>query len=389
MNYGITGKLYKAISSCYEGTTCRIRLNQYVSDPFQNNIGVRQGDNLSPTLFITFINSLAEEIKRSGVGVNFNGLKVPILLYADDILLMADNEADLQHLLDIAYGWCRKWRLSINTKKTKILHVRTPNEPLSNYVFKFGENPNDILEYTKTYKYLGVLLDEHMNYDTLANDLAGRASKALGSLLANFYANNGMGFRDFKKCYDACITKISEYSAGVWGLCKYPKLDSVHNRALRCYLGVHKYAPIAALQGEMGFTPPDVRRKIELIRLWNHLISLESNRLPRKIFDFEYLNKYSWCAGIYSMFNQLNMNNVYTSKRATDLKLVRDESMKLYEEQFLHVVNNKPKLRTYTFWKENFCTENHVTKHLARNKRSLFAQLRIGILPLKIETCRF
>ena len=90
-----------------------------MSDPFQNNIGVRQGDNLSPTLFITFINSLAEEIKRSGVGVNFNGLKVPILLYADDILLMADNESDLQHLLDIAYGWCRKWRLTINTKKMK------------------------------------------------------------------------------------------------------------------------------------------------------------------------------------------------------------------------------------------------------------------------------
>ena len=39
--------------------------------------------------------------------------------------------------------------------------------------------------------------------------------------------------------------------------------------------------------------------------------------------------------------------------------------------------------------KENFSTENYATKHLARNKRSLFAQLRIGILPLKIETGRF
>ena len=354
MNYGITGKLYKAISSCYEGTTCRIRLNQYVSDPFQNNIGVRQGDNLSPTLFITFINSLAEEIKNSGVGVNYNGIKVPILLYADDILLMADNEADLQQLLDIAYGWCRKWRLSINAKKTKILHVRMSNEPQGNFVFKFGENPNNILEYTQTYKYLGVLLDEHLNYDSLANDLAGRASKALGSLLANFYLNNGMGFRAFKKCYDACITKISDYSAGVWGLGVYPKLDSVHNRALRCYLGVHKYAPIAALQGEMGFTPPDVRRKIELVRLWNHLISLDSDRLPRKIFDCEYLNKYSWCADIYSVFNQLNMTNVYTSKLVTDLKLVKTETMRLHEEHFLHVVSNKPKLRTYKNFERKF-----------------------------------
>ena len=49
----------------------------------------------------------------------------------------------------------------------------------------------------------------------------------------------------------------------------------------------------------------------------------------------------------------------------------------------------KAKLRSYALHKFSFKTEPYVKKYYARNKRSLFAQLRCGILPLKIETGRF
>ena len=61
-------------------------------------------------LFAIFINDLANEIKSSGVGVNLNidsdanNIEITllnILLYADDIVLFAENEVDLQSLLNI------------------------------------------------------------------------------------------------------------------------------------------------------------------------------------------------------------------------------------------------------------------------------------------------
>ena len=48
----------------------------------------------------------------------------------------------------------------------------------------------------------------------------------------------------------------------------------------------------------------------------------------------------------------------------------------------------KPKLRTYAKIKHDFSTVKYLYINLTRSKRSLIAQLRSGILPLRIETGR-
>ncbi len=49
----------------------------------------------------------------------------------------------------------------------------------------------------------------------------------------------------------------------------------------------------------------------------------------------------------------------------------------------------KPKLRTYVLFKQNYCTENYVKYCMSHQQRYLIAQLKLGILPIHIETCRF
>ena len=123
----------KAISSLYSNPKSRVILNDYETDYFDCPIGVKQGDCLSPTLFAIFINDLANEVKNSGVGITLNidgensseELLVNILLYADDIVLFAANEHDLQFVINIVETWCTKWRLEVNLSKTNILHVRS------------------------------------------------------------------------------------------------------------------------------------------------------------------------------------------------------------------------------------------------------------------------
>ena len=111
---GINGNMYRAISSLYSNPRSRVILNEHETEYFDCPVGVKQGDCLSPTLFAIFINDLATEIRNSNIGVILEeGLLINILLYADDIVLFAENEEDLQSLLFIVECWCKKWRLEV------------------------------------------------------------------------------------------------------------------------------------------------------------------------------------------------------------------------------------------------------------------------------------
>ena len=117
LTYGITGKIYRAIQSLYNNITSCVCVNNYLTNVFPVTSGVKQGDTLSPTLFCIYINDLAITLKGKGIGINVNGQYVCLLLYADDLVLLAENEKDLQMLLDITQEWCHKWKLNINREK--------------------------------------------------------------------------------------------------------------------------------------------------------------------------------------------------------------------------------------------------------------------------------
>jgi hypothetical protein len=64
---------------------------------------------------------------------------ISILLYADDTVLIAENENDLQLLLYILNTRCKHKALNINFEKTKIVHFRNPSVPPTNEIFLLGE----------------------------------------------------------------------------------------------------------------------------------------------------------------------------------------------------------------------------------------------------------
>ncbi len=81
-----------------------VKVNNIVTDWFNISIEVRQGDSLSPTLFGLYIN----DVKALNLSINVDDIIISILAFADDIVILAKNEKDLQDILNHVENWCNK-----------------------------------------------------------------------------------------------------------------------------------------------------------------------------------------------------------------------------------------------------------------------------------------
>ena len=383
----IGGKLLESLKSVYSNCHACININNHCTDWFATNFGVRQGDPLSPTLFCLYINDLAEEINQCNSGIDICGEQVKILLYADDIALIADSEINLQVMLNRLHDWCRKWRLKVNINKTNVIHFRPKSQTQSNFEFKYGQHH---IEYTNKYKYLGIILNEHLEYSIIAETLANSGKRALGSIYSKFRRIKGIGCNAYSKLYHTGVTPILDYCAGVWGNNKFEKIDSVQNKAIRWYLGVHSFAPNLAIQGDMGWVNSRTRRKIEMLRYWNVLIKMNESRIPRKILNWEMEKRgLNWTAEIRNLLVEVDMEGCFHNLQDVNLECIRNILCLKDKENWKKDYCEVPKLRSYVLFKSEMCLEPYVYKVINRSHRSILAQLRCGILPLKIETGRF
>ena len=219
--------MYYAVQSILSRTQSCIQLDKNLhTDWFENITGVRQGDSISPTLFSLYINDLVKTLKENGPLMDIGDTLLNILLYADDMVLIADCESDLQTLLDILCEWCRKWRLSVNIDKTQIVHFRPSRKKRSNETFTYGNIP---LKTVSSYKYLGIILDEHLNFNECVKTLATAGGRALGGIISKFKMLRNVGYRTFTKLYHSGVSPILEYSSGVWGYVKGKEIEYVQN----------------------------------------------------------------------------------------------------------------------------------------------------------------
>ena len=216
---GICGPMYNAIASLYSNPRSRIILNEQRTEYFDCPIGDKQGDCLSPTLFAIFINDLANEIKQSDIGVKLNteqdiGVLVNALLYADDIVLIAGTEEELQSLIFIVENWCKKWRLELNLTKTNIMHVRQKHENQSRFWFIFDQKS---VPYSTNYKYLGTTINQFLDFEITAEAQCDSAGRALSAIITKMIKNSGFPYNVYTNLIDSCVNSITDYGGSVIG----------------------------------------------------------------------------------------------------------------------------------------------------------------------------
>ena len=410
-NIGVNGNMYSAISALYSNPKSRVILQDYSTEYFDCPIGVKQGDCLSPTLFAIYINDLAKEVKDSGIGVKLNiddavgnidaDIDVTevniinILLYADDIVLLAENEPDLQFLLNIVEIWCEKWRLEVNLAKTNILHLRVKRKLQSKYMFIFNKRP---VPYCTSYRYLGCNINEHLDYNYTARIQAESAGRALSCIITKMIKNHGFPFSVYTILYQACVCSVSEYGSEVFGFPQYDSTFKIHVRAIRAFLGVQKTATTFGLVSEVDWLLPKYQTQIRMIRQYGRILNLPRHRLIYRVFSWDHALNCSgtintWSNEVKTVLYEHDLNQVFDFQQIFSVKDIvsklRQSMTKKQQNELKTECENKPKLRTFITFKDYEKLPAYIGKPLSFIERKTMCKLRLGILPIRMETARY
>jgi hypothetical protein len=401
---GITGRILAAIRSLYQGFKCSIRLNGIMSDWFGSTCGVKQGCLMSPTLFDLYVDTLATDIQQGNTGIDYNGVNIGILMYADDVVLLANTPAGLQTQLNILNDWCRKWRLSLNRDKTSVIVFRPRNKELQNLSFKCGNVPIGIVA---EYKYLGILLTEHLEWNKTVSALAASASRALGLVIAKAKSFGGFPHAALLAAYNGVVRPIIEYAAEIWGYREYNCVNNIFWRACRNFLGVGRYTPKDGIIGDLGWTPPNIRQQMCVTRLWCRLIHMDDIRLTKKVFNASFhlqqTGRVNWCKHAVKLFSDnrceqlLDFNYVKIHAIKYIVKQFELKVKCIYQEKWFQRLQDdtrvnpcsRNKLRCYRNFKSEIYNEPYTSIIMKKRYRTVFAKFCLGVAPLRIETDRY
>ena len=181
LDKGIGGKIWRVVKNLYREVGSCVRLGKENTDWFSLEVGLRQGCILSPILFSIFIDELAKEVKKVG-GARYGEVVLSLLLFADDIVLVAESAKMLQKMLDVVYRYSKAYRFCFNKDKSNVMVFgRKTGQKIY-----LGEKELQIVE---SYKYLGLMIDKNFNWKKDLENFLEKARKRTRAL----YGGNQRG----------------------------------------------------------------------------------------------------------------------------------------------------------------------------------------------------
>ena len=113
----------KLLRTIYNRGMACVKVGQSKSEVFHVHKGARQGCTLSPWLFNVFIDEVAREAKQDFTsGVKLSTGELEVLLFEDDMVVLADSAERLESNLKAMSEVLSRWELKVNWK-TKVTRV--------------------------------------------------------------------------------------------------------------------------------------------------------------------------------------------------------------------------------------------------------------------------
>jgi exonuclease III len=321
--YGIPSHLLELLRDLHTGTEAHVRVGGEKSEWFSIDQGVRQGCVIAPMLFNMFMDFVVRHALHtfgSDRGVEFlyrigkdlfpsrksnEDQFIPLLLYADDLVLLSTNRTLLHDMIYHLEAWTQRWGLTISVPKTKILssswdtsheervfhiqdfdsfddHDDTDRDDDPLVVRLRGEQVGSVDHFS----YLGSFLSSDGSLD---KEISNRISKAAASFsrLANGLWNNSHISRSVKLCvYRSVVLPILLYGAETWTALKShtDRLNVFHMACLRCILCVSRRDKVSNKSILLRCKLSHISTLVQLHRLrwFGHVCRMDNRRFAKQ-----------------------------------------------------------------------------------------------------------
>jgi Reverse transcriptase (RNA-dependent DNA polymerase) len=283
---GIEEKYIRIIRKVYENATARVKLEK-CGRSFKITKGVRQGDPLSPKLFIAVLQAVFSSLNWTNKGLNVNGKKLSNLRFADDLTLISESKQELVEMIEELKIESEKVGLFMNWKKTKIM----TNDGTSTFAVD-GRN----VEKVEKFKFLGTMLSFK---DREQIEISARISSGWKAFWSykRYFTDKNLARVHKRRLIDMCILPVFTYGAASWTFSDHSAHRlQVEQRAMeRIMLGVNRYHRLTNEKVRKKTQVKDVAATaMELKWRWaGHLARQDEDRISKQIEKWEPNNKRS------------------------------------------------------------------------------------------------
>jgi len=224
-HFGVRGIGLKLIENYLTNRKQCVMIDGVLSDVLSIDLGVPQGSNLGPLLFLIYVNDLPEVSN------------LITKLFADDtcLFLSANTVDDLQNIVNqelksIEY-WMASNKLTINYSKTKFMLIRSEKQQnIGNFTINIDGNP---IERADCFKYLGIDIDANLSWKTHIHSLESELSRLSGFIckLRHYVSYDCLKSFYFVKVYSKLQCVILAW-VGILDSALH-KLSVLHNNIIR------------------------------------------------------------------------------------------------------------------------------------------------------------
>ncbi|GBP22261.1 Putative uncharacterized transposon-derived protein F52C9.6 [Eumeta japonica] len=245
------------IKNIYIKSTSRVKLDR-LGPKINIRRGVKQGDPLSPKLFIAVLQNIMKDLKWEGKGINIDGKYLSNLRFADDIVLFSTSSKQLEEMLTDLSDSSNTIGLQLNTSKTKV----TTNSRQTPIIV--NQTP---IEYVDSYIYLEKLISfKSTRHKDELDRRINMSWKKFCSLKEILKSNLPLKLK--KKVMDSCVLPCLTYGAQTWIYNKYTK-----TKIRTCQRSMER--SILDLKLKDKHRSSDIRHKTKLINAGKHAQQLK------------------------------------------------------------------------------------------------------------------